>query len=525
MVCASATNPVPTFARVWRVPDDVQTIAAALDSAAVADSVQIACGTYIESDLVLKPGITLRSETGRAECVTLDAKDLAGHIYMADVDSTTRVEGITFTRGWGAFTGVTGAFGGAIRIENGASEIRDCVFRSNSAVYGGAIAILGGSLAVERCIFEQNDAVGDGAISAMGGYVSVDSCTFTENTGFEGSGAIWVRSPGSLDVRDSRFLRNSTAEEGGAISVRQGAPLLAEGCVFEDNVSRSGAGAVEGHDIRLIRCEFHRNGSRFGGGAVGLFGGSHHIVDCAFTRNTSMNYGGAIRSRAAAGDSSLVEGCTFYANDADLFGASIAVLESAHVTVNRSILAFGMGGGAIYLDPNSSTALSCTDIYGNVDGDWAGPLSSQAHINGNFSLDPRFCAPDEGNLALHQWSPCLPAYSPCGEQVGTFGLGCEATTTPVVLASSGLLPNYPNPFNPSTTIRFQLAHPAQVRLMIFDLRGRRIRALLDEDMTAGAHRIQWSGVDDHRRSVGSGVYVLELQVGKERYQQKLTLIR
>jgi hypothetical protein len=67
--------------------------------------------------------------------------------------------------------------------------------------------------------------------------------------------------------------------------------------------------------------------------------------------------------------------------------------------------------------------------------------------------------------------------------------------------------SYPNPFNPSTTISYQLAKDAAVRLEIYDIMGRKVRSLVDENRSAGYHRVVWNGRDETGKEVASGVYV------------------
>ncbi|MGD9548641.1 MAG: FlgD immunoglobulin-like domain containing protein [Candidatus Krumholzibacteriia bacterium] len=85
---------------------------------------------------------------------------------------------------------------------------------------------------------------------------------------------------------------------------------------------------------------------------------------------------------------------------------------------------------------------------------------------------------------------------------------------------------YPNPFNPATTIRFELERPATVTLAIHDLAGRRIATLAAAaDLGGGAHEYRWSGMDDAGRSVASGPYVYRLQAGGNSATGRLTVIK
>jgi hypothetical protein len=73
--------------------------------------------------------------------------------------------------------------------------------------------------------------------------------------------------------------------------------------------------------------------------------------------------------------------------------------------------------------------------------------------------------------------------------------------------------NYPNPFNPSTTINFSLPQAAKVKLVIFNLLGQQIRTLVNDEFTAGDHSIQWDGKDNKGMIVGSGIYFYQLSAG------------
>jgi len=74
--------------------------------------------------------------------------------------------------------------------------------------------------------------------------------------------------------------------------------------------------------------------------------------------------------------------------------------------------------------------------------------------------------------------------------------------------------NYPNPFNPETVIRYNLQESASVRLILFDMRGRPIRTLVDGYQGAGRYEVQWDGRDDKNQEVPSGTYIGRLISGE-----------
>jgi hypothetical protein len=83
----------------------------------------------------------------------------------------------------------------------------------------------------------------------------------------------------------------------------------------------------------------------------------------------------------------------------------------------------------------------------------------------------------------------------------------------------------PNPFNPHTSIRFSLTHPARVRLLIFDVSGARVRSLAEALMPAGQHQFTWDGTNDRGRELASGAYFYRLEADGDVQAKKLILLR
>jgi hypothetical protein len=85
--------------------------------------------------------------------------------------------------------------------------------------------------------------------------------------------------------------------------------------------------------------------------------------------------------------------------------------------------------------------------------------------------------------------------------------------------------NLPNPFGPSTSIRFELARAADVRLVIYDISGRVVRTLVDGAAEAGSSSVTWNGRDDRGREVPSGLYFYRLVAGASVETRPMTLLR
>ncbi len=88
-----------------------------------------------------------------------------------------------------------------------------------------------------------------------------------------------------------------------------------------------------------------------------------------------------------------------------------------------------------------------------------------------------------------------------------------------------LAQNFPNPFNPVTTIRFTLQKPVYTKLKIYNSLGQKIRILVSDMIPAGEYDFKWDGKNDYGQSVASGVYFYRLEAGKLSKTRKMILIR
>ena len=94
-----------------------------------------------------------------------------------------------------------------------------------------------------------------------------------------------------------------------------------------------------------------------------------------------------------------------------------------------------------------------------------------------------------------------------------------------------LTPNFPNPFNPTTTIEYSLAQPGRVRVSIYNLFGQHIRTLVDEEQNTGVHTHVWNATDEGGDRVSSGIYLYRIEfinnTGKEawRAERKMVLLK
>lgn len=85
--------------------------------------------------------------------------------------------------------------------------------------------------------------------------------------------------------------------------------------------------------------------------------------------------------------------------------------------------------------------------------------------------------------------------------------------------------NHPNPFNPTTNIRFSTPKSGAVRLEIFNSAGKLVRTLVAGNLPAGTHTVSWDAMDDAGARVASGVYLYTLKAGEVTLQRKLVLMK
>lgn len=112
---------------------------------------------------------------------------------------------------------------------------------------------------------------------------------------------------------------------------------------------------------------------------------------------------------------------------------------------------------------------------------------------------------------------------------GTFRIdwSAGATSTPDVARAPrfGLREIAPNPFNPRTSVAFELEDTVPATLEVFDLRGKHVRRLHRGVLDAGVHRVTWNGLDDRGRSVASGVYFVRLEAAGRVDTRKAVLLK
>jgi hypothetical protein len=306
--------------------------------------------------------------------------------------------------------------------------------------------------------------------------------------------------------------------------------------IFEPDFPAGGALKLSGHFTipgdyyaQLVNCEITGNHDNYYnsttglGGSVVLFMNNNitiDVVNCTFGDNT-LDYDTGCSITVDNAELSLYNSI-LYSND----GYSFNLWENALVNISHSLIEGGDGNVNYYY-----------------------PLATVNWLEGNIDEDPLWQMSGDYPYMLTENSPCIDAGTldlPAGIELPEFDLagnlriygetidmGAYEYQDSVSVLKDIITPltqtkisNYPNPFNPSTTIKLDLAESGKIELAIYNIKGQKIKTLLDAYSSKGIFEIIWRGQDDNKKKVASGNYFIKLKVyGEERAVRKCILLK
>ncbi len=538
---------ISAFPAVIHVPADQPTIQTGIDAAALGDTVLVAAGTYYEI-IEMKGDVHLLSETGRADCATIDGAEQSGVVRFHSLSGPCLLEGFTITGG--IFHGLDfigsevvvrnclitdnrswGSGGGGVYCRDSSVAFFDCVISYNQSSYGGGIYVRGlSNLEMTNCLVKGNRASRTGGALDINGPGYFLECTFEDNYAGTNGGGIWSWRKQSYDR--CRIKNNYAEFQGGGVFIILSDDSFSDSdfmqCVISGNIvgESDGGGIFSEGTPRLDQCKIWGNSAPTGSGGGIFCTGSPTMIKCEVVDNFAGRNGGGLF--LASPDSTVVTQCSLVGNSAVGQGGGIYTY-SSHLQLTQSIIAFSKDGEGIFCYGDDSHQIVATcDIYGNQGGDQLCGVDT----GGNFSEDPLFCDMVAGNLYLDEESPCLIGVDPYYFIIGANGPG-DCSVAPVDdydltrhPASGALGQNHPNPFNPITAIPFALQKPGHPTLRIFDLAGRHVITLLGGEMFgAGPHETIWNGRDQAGNSVSSGVYFYRLETRDFSETRRMVLIK
>ncbi len=466
-------------ASVWRIrPDgsgDATTIQAGINAAAVGDTVLVEPGTYYEAIRFHGKGILVASEyihTGHpgsiAKTVIDGSQENYSPVCFRDGEERSSVIcGFTIAQGRGTLQGWN--FGGGIFCYLASPTIRNMVIKDCSpgtwaSAYGGGIAVVyGGSPLIEFVSIERCSA-------GAGGGIHLEALAASD----------------SVFVRDSVITGNTASVAGGAVNL-WGSRIILERVLMHSNTAYTAIDVWGGGEVSLLASTMADHPA--------------HGIRLVQSRLTSVN--------------------------SILWGSA-----------GREIM-FGNSP-----TPSTVAVVAYSDAEGGAEDVLVGNNGTLFWLDGNLDVDPRFVNGHLGNYRLESDSDCIDAGTPYFVWEGNVFVNLEpadyhgefpdlgafefAKLTDVDLPH-GLVTTLcvaPNPFNPSTTIRYEFAKHGPLSLQIFDVAGRRVRCLLTGwSHEPGSHEVRWDGRDESGAALPSGTYLLRLEAGGEVRTSRVALIR
>jgi hypothetical protein len=206
--------------------------------------------------------------------------------------------------------------------------------------------------------------------------------------------------------------------------------------------------------------------------------------------------------------------------------------------VSGTNLFAGTNGGGVFLSTNNGTSWTAVNIGLTISYVYALAVSG-TNLFAGTSLTGVFLSTNNGtswtavNTGLPRYLNLIAplvvsgSYLFAGTSFSVWRRPLSEMITAVEQISGDGLPkgfaleqNYPNPFNPSTTIRFSLPKSGHVTLKVYDLLGREVETLVDDQRTAGSYSVEWTP-----NNLASGVYFYRIQAGAYTETKKLMLLR
>ena len=195
------------------------------------------------------------------------------------------------------------------------------------------------------------------------------------------------------------------------------------------------------------------------------------------------------------------------------------VLSLASVALCLLLLApAAHAGGAASTEGHATAAGSTYQLQSAVIGA-AGAQSSSSGLRCRGTLGQPVMVGAVTSAGLH----VRPGFWAVPEFPADVGQDISENASPT--ERTALLANFPNPFNPSTTIQYTLREEAPVALTVFNVHGREVRTLIRGTEQAGPHEAVWDGKDNHGRGVGSGLYFYLLRAGDFQDTRKMVLLK
>lgn len=564
------------------VPGDSATIQSAICGAQDGDTVLVTEGTYYErldflgKDILLTSNylftgdtLTIQNTIIDADTTVLGATDTMSVIVFNNGETSDAiVQGFTIQNGLGVnYSGLNRWFGGGIYCDGTSPTITHNIIRWNSVAHGGGglCAMSDANVIVTYNTFTENYAgkSGGGGVFAYNSFAVISHNdiigNFTDTTGLGqydlGMGGGIYSSNSQMDGSNTithNNIRDNIACTGGGIcsyvrnydtisnNIITGNMATGQGNVGSFIWRNRGGGISLYHTFfgTVSNNEIADNYARDNGGGIHMWQ-NHAVYEAHVDSNVIIGnisqIGGGICAEDWLDNGFIT--CNLVAENVAIKGGGISFLTSsmslAGNTIAYNIASTNGGGLHGYSTSQYLVEVMNTICWGNGSEIWneSGIQFGVTYCDveggftgvGNINCDPTFCYPDTGNYFLIDTSCCVGA-GQGGVDIGAYGIGCESlgiySRVDVLPAKYSLSPNYPNPFNPTTTIGYCLPVTSFVKLSVYNILGHEVETLVNQEQPAGNYRVIWNA-----DNMTSGLYFYRVQAGEYVETRKMVLLR
>jgi len=505
--------------KVIRIPNDFATIQEGISNAQEGDTVLVQPGTYVENINFNGKKILLGSlfiTAGDTSFIRQTIIDGGGSgnvvVFNSAEDSLSVLSGFTLING-SAIAGPTGPLilknGGGIYCESASPRLNNLHILNNHATYGGGISLRSNSNPIiEYSLISNNSAEANGGGISIAGdtFLPTKTKPFIKNSNIIYNTAVGhgggIYSAHAQPYLVNSIVRSNHANRGGGLYYRtigQDFPNIVQivNCLVDSNVALTSGGGLETNDnvhVQIINSTFLHNSSMLTGG--GIFNGWNSIVQLL---NTTLWYNSPEQLYQDASDATLVS----YSNVQNGIDGipdiqNTLYWEEGNIDFNPSFI--DDENGDFHLSENSPNLERGIDSIFTFFGQWI--YSPLFDIEGNVRPSPAGTRPDIGAFESNFNRP----------------VGVESDLS--IPSEYKLSTNFPNPFNPTTTIEYSLPISGDVSLIVYNLLGEEVTRINNGTKPAGNYSVSWDA-----SNFASGIYFYRLQAGDFVQTRKMVLLK
>ena len=501
-----------------------------------------------EKNVVLGSLYLLTGDTSfiRSTIIDGDSSDCTMAIY-GNIDSTTRITGFTIQNGIGCVYGQ----GGGIYVESASPRLDNLIIKNNiGSTNGGGICLNGNSNSlIDKVVLKSNTAEAGGGLYSFNSNPFITNSSIQNNHSINGAGMfLELSSPNieNVNITDNNAisagggiycglssypeivhvtLSNNTASHGGGILSTHGSqPVLSNSILWNDSPNE-----IVSHPDSIII-----NFSNIQGGWQG-------------TGNINQN---PLFCFAVSGDYTLAENSPCIGSGQEGFNMGALGIGCASINLPPTEFSLSIPENNFQLlieQSNESQSLSFR-WENSEDGNGDSLLYYLTFDIEDFLIDTIEIRDSEieipflyfvDALILHNINNCTILWDVLvsdgidyvSSNNGPFSLMIDISgilhinKTNIIPDVFALYQNYPNPFNAMTKIVYDLPNDEWVNITIYDVKGRKIRSLVNQNQNLGRYEIRWDGRNDFGKNVSAGLFVYSIQAGMFQSTKKMVLLK